>query len=199
MRLGEPAASRRCHDLHPTNVEQELPPLLSLDPHDDTQEQETRRSRRGRVFLLSAGSRRPRASFPSLPPLRRISGAAKRGGRSHCLSPSSSSSSPLRPKITVTGAREARRKAYRSQRRGGRQRLMLPSGSSPTGADGLAGAHLAPPPSFPARRCPSSPLLDFASAVGDEKFCVGDATKECLSHFALRCWSQSKPCASIYS
>jgi len=34
---------------------------------------------------------------PSLPPLRRIPGAGKRGGQSCCLSPSSSSSSPLRP------------------------------------------------------------------------------------------------------
>ncbi|KAG2615986.1 hypothetical protein PVAP13_3NG082729 [Panicum virgatum] len=73
----------------------------------------TRRSR-GREGAGEAGSssspsdsgdREPPS--PSLPPLRRISGAAKRGGRSHCLSPSSSSSSPLRPKITVAGAREA--------------------------------------------------------------------------------------------
>ena len=67
--LGEPAVRSgwRCHDRLPSDGEQELPPLLSLGLRDDAEEQGTRRSRGGRAFLLSGGSRRPRAYFPFSP------------------------------------------------------------------------------------------------------------------------------------
>ena len=58
---GGPAArsGRRCPNRLPSDGdgEQELPPLLSLGPHHDAEEQGTWRSRGGRAFFLSGGSR----------------------------------------------------------------------------------------------------------------------------------------------